>query len=99
MKNQSNNNIQLFSFNQNQLRVLGDFNAPIFCLSDICKSLNIANISDANTRLNKRFGEGVGQSYPLQTAGGIQETTFITEPQLYYLVMRSDKKYNTYLTI
>jgi prophage antirepressor-like protein len=87
-----NNNVQLFNFKENQVRILGNFECPIFCLVDICKSLSIKNISDANSRLNQRFGKGVGQSYPLKTAGGIQETTFITEPQLYYLVMRSDKK-------
>ncbi|WP_300898830.1 BRO family protein, partial [Helicobacter rodentium] len=31
------------------------------------------------------------QSYPLQTNGGIQQATFITEPQLYFVLMRSDK--------
>lgn len=30
-------------------------------------------------------------SAPLQTKGGVQQATFITEPQLYFVLMRSDK--------
>jgi len=87
------NELQVFSFKNKNLRTLGTFDSPLFCLKDICNFLNIKNINDISTRLKLRFKDGVGKTYPIiDNLGRTQETTFITEPQLYYLVMRSDKK-------
>ncbi|KAA6347885.1 hypothetical protein EZS27_004665 [termite gut metagenome] len=58
-----------------------------FCLPDLCKILDIQNVSQVKERLDK----DVYQIYPLQTNGGIQETTFVNEEGLYEVIIRSDK--------
>lgn len=83
------NNLQVFS-NENfgQVRVLGDKENPLFCASDICKALGYANGRDTIERL---FGKGVAKYYT-PTSGGDQELTYLTESQLYKLIMRSNAK-------
>jgi len=40
------NNVQIFNSEQfGNIRVVGTSEQPLFCLSDICKSLDIKNIS------------------------------------------------------
>lgn len=82
---------QVFKNDLGQVRVIGDKNNPLFCLRDICEVLELSKASMVLTALNAEFGRGVSQTYPLQTNGGMQKATFITEPQLYFLLMRSDK--------
>lgn len=86
------NNVQ--EFNNSSLgkcRVIGNKENPLFCLKDVCEILEISNSSDVKASIINEFGEGVDLIYPLETAGGIQQATFITEPQLYFVLMRSDK--------
>lgn len=74
-----------------KIRVIGDGENPLFCLKDVCENLDIQNHKDIKKSLSREFGKGVDLIYPLQTNGGIQQITFITEPQLYFILMRSDK--------
>ena len=86
------NNIQ--EFNNSSLgrcRVIGNQENPLFCLKDVCEILEISNNSDVKASIINEFGKGVDLTYPLETAGGVQQATFITEPQLYFVLMRSDK--------
>lgn len=84
--------LQMFkNENLGQVRVLGNNENPLFCLRDICEVLEHTNSSRMLEAINAEFGKGVTQSYHLQTNGGIQQATFITEPQLYFVLMRSDK--------
>lgn len=40
----------------------------------------------------KEFGDDLNQTYPIiDNLGRTQQATFITEPQLYFVLMRSDK--------
>jgi anti-repressor protein len=59
---------------------------PIFCLPDLCNVLGLSNPSAVRSRLD----EGLSLTYPLQTAGGIQQITFVTESGYYDVVIRSD---------
>lgn len=86
------NNVQ--EFNNSALgrcRVIGNHDNPLFCLKDVCEILEIQNHKDVKASIINEFGKGVDLTYPLETAGGIQQATFITEPQLYFVLMRSDK--------
>lgn len=81
---------QLQIFNNPELgdvRVIGDFENPRFCLSDVCKILEIGNPSQAKARLDK----GVITNETLQTAGGMQTLTFVNEDGLYDLILDSRK--------
>lgn len=86
---------QLQVFNKNELgqvRVIGDKNNPLFCLRDVCDILGITNNSDVKTSIIKEFGDDIDLIYPISdNLGRQQNATFITEPQLYFVLMRSDK--------
>ncbi len=63
-----------------------------FNLSDICEVLNIQNVSDVKSAIDREFDKGGRFDIcPLETNGGKQNFIFITEPQLYFVLMRSDK--------
>ena len=80
--------VQIFSHpNFGDVRVVGDFENPRFCLADACKILGIGNPSDVKKRLDK----GVVSIETLQTAGGMQNLTFINEDGLYDLILDSRK--------
>lgn len=86
------NNIQ--EFNNSSLgkcRVIGNHDNPLFCLKDVCEILEMQNQNNVKNSIQDEFGKGVCLTYPLETAGGVQQATFITEPQLYFVLMRSDK--------
>ena len=81
-------NLEIFKNENFEVRVAVDENnEPLFCLSDVCKILDIANSRDAKTRLDLK---GVGSSYTL-TNGGMQKLDFINEPNLYRLIFQSRK--------
>lgn len=95
-----NNNIQIFKKQElGQVRVAGDKDSPLFCLKDVCDILGHTNSRRAKEVIENEFEDGVTQSYIGVVTGkkadgtdAIQQVpmTFITEPQLYYLLMRSD---------
>lgn len=86
-------NIQVFQKQElGQVRVAGDKDSPLFCLKDVCDVLGIDNNRNVKVSIINEFGDGVHQMYTISdTLGRTQETTFITEPQLYFVLMRSDK--------
>lgn len=81
------NEVTVFSFNgQGQVRTIVDIDGnPLFCGKDVCEILGYANASDAI----KQHCKGVAKRYPLQTAGGVQDIRFLTEPDLYRLIVSS----------
>ncbi len=84
--------VQLFQKeNLGQVRILGDKENPLFCLKDVCEILEHTTPTKIKDSIINEFGKGMTQIHPLKTAGGVQNMTFITEPQLYFVLMRSDK--------
>ena len=82
------NELQIFNNPElGEVRVIGNFENPRFCLSDVCKILEIGNPSQAKARLDK----GVITNETLQTAGGMQTLTFVNEDGLYDLILDSRK--------
>lgn len=77
--------------NLGEVRVIFIDNEPLFCLSDICRALGLTTPSAVANAIKAEFEGYELNSYPLQTAGGTQNFTMITEPQLYFVLMRSDK--------
>ena len=84
------NQLQVFS-NENfgSVRVLGDSQSPLFCASDVCKALGYKNGRDTIERL---FGDGVAKYYTTDSIGRKQISTFLSEAQVYKLIMRSNAK-------
>lgn len=84
------NEIQVFSNSQfGDIRtIIAEDGEPRFCLVDICRVLDIKNPRDVRQRLQSK---GVDTTDTL-TAGGIQQLTFINEPNLYKCIFQSRKK-------
>lgn len=57
------------------VRTLGDADNPKFCLSDVCRIMEIGNPSDVKNRLDK----GVVSIETLQTNGRTQNANFVSE--------------------
>lgn len=77
--------------NLGEVRVIFIDNEVLFCLADICKALNIQNSRNVASAIKNEFEGCTLELHPFETAGGIQNLTIITEPQLYFVLMRSDK--------
>lgn len=86
-------NLEIFKNENFEVRVAVDENnEPLFCLSDICKVLEIQNVTDVKNAIKREFDDDLDLIYPIfDSLGREQNATFITEPQLYFVLMRSDK--------
>jgi len=81
------NNIQIFcDLRFGNIRVVGDLDNPLFCLSDVCKILGLTPRG-----VNQRLGKDVISNYPLETAGGTQQALFVNEDGLYDVILDSRK--------
>lgn len=77
--------------NFGEIRIKGTQLEPLFCLSDVCKILEITTPSNLKKAIAREFEGCVLNTYPLKTSMGKQNFTFINESQLYFVLMRSDK--------
>ena len=81
------NQIKIFENNQfGQIRTAGTSEEPLFCLKDVCRVLEL-QVTPTKNRLNPK---GVNLINSL-TQGGEQQMVFISEQNLYRVIMRSDK--------
>ena len=80
-------NLQTFSNPQfGEVRTAGKADNPWFCLSDVCRVLDL-RVQDVKKRLDEK---GVDSIYT-PTNGGEQLLLFVNEKNLYKVIMRSDK--------
>lgn len=79
--------VPTFLFDSRPFRVLDRGGDPWFVATDVCSILDIANSRDAVSRLDDDE-KGVGE---IDTLGGRQSLSIISEPGLYALVGRSNK--------
>ena len=83
-----NTNIAIFKNERfGEIRVAGTSDEPLFCLADICRVLDIKNVSDCKSRLDQK---GIVLTDTL-TKGGTQHLVYVNEKNLYKVIMRSDK--------
>lgn len=83
------NEIKIFENEQfGKIRtVISETNEPMFCLADVCKVLDIKNVSDCRTRLSQK-GIVITDT---PTKGGIQSMVFVNETNLYKCIFQSRK--------
>ena len=81
------NNLEVFNFENKEVRTKSQNNEVWFCLKDVCSILEIKNHKDVVSRLNQK---GVDISDTL-TNGGMQKVTFINESNLYKVIFQSRK--------
>lgn len=83
-----NTSVQIFNFNQSNVRVQTVNHEPFFCLKDVAEILEIKDTKTKNFNLK---ADGV-ENFPLiDSMGRKQEATFINEPNLYRVIFRSRK--------
>ncbi len=85
--------IQVFSFEQKDVRVIERNGEPWFVAADVCAVLGYVNITDA---LNKHVDDDEKMTLSNREGhsgqrGGAQSFNIINEPGLYKLIMRSNK--------
>jgi anti-repressor protein len=81
------NNIQLFDFNSNKIRVfVNENNEPEFCATDVCKILGYADGRKAISTICK--SGGVSKRNTL-TSGGNQTLSYISKGNLFRLITKS----------
>ena len=76
--------------NLGEVRVIFIDNEPLFMASDLCQVLEYKNGKDT---INRLFEDGVVKCYPIvDKLGREQNAKFLTEAQMYKLIMRSNAK-------
>lgn len=85
-----NNQIQNFNNPQfGDVRVtITENDKPMFCLADVCKALDLKNVSDVKSRLKQ---DGVGIAEVIDSIGRTQQATFISESNIYKCIFQSRK--------
>ena len=84
-KGESMNDLQIFNNEEfGEVRTVVLNSEPMFCLTDVCKALDIKNATDVAKRLDddERTRLNLGRQ---------GETNFVTESGLYAVILRSDK--------
>lgn len=88
-ENQSEGLVEVFTFNQNstpiRVQVIND--EPWFVAKDVCEVLGISKYRDAISKLDKDEGCPI----EMDTPGGMQKMTAISESGLYALILQSRK--------
>lgn len=89
METNQQTNIEIFKSERfGTVRVFGTSERPLFCLSDVCKILELGNPSQVKTRLE----DGVISNEVIpDSLGRQQEMTFINEDGLYDVILDSRK--------
>ena len=79
--------IQVFAFDSQAVRTITKEGEPWWIARDVCAILGLGNVTEALRNLDDdERGSGI-----LNTPGGPQEMTVISEPGLYSLILRSRK--------
>lgn len=84
----SGNMIKIFENNEfGSVRVITTNNEPMFCLSDLCKSLDLTA-----KEVNRRLADEVVSKHPIKdTLGRTQNALFVNEDGLYDVILESRK--------
>lgn len=89
----SNSNLTSYNFHNSDIRVVqNDKGEVLFCLADVCTSLNLTTPAKTANQIKEEFELGELNSCSFDTGYGVKEFTMITEPQLYFVMMRSRAK-------
>lgn len=89
----SNSNLSTYDFHKSNIRVItSQDNEILFCLADVCAVLQLANPTHAVNSIKEEFELPTLNVASFDTGYGVKEFTMITEPQLYFVMMRSRAK-------
>lgn len=80
-------NIQIFNYQSNEVRTVEMGGEPWFVLKDVCNILGVVNDRNVAARLD----EDEKDVCQMDTLGGTQNVTVVSESGLYHVILRSDK--------
>lgn len=81
--------LQIFSNTEfGEIRTITKDDEPMFCLADVCRALELEQVSRVKSRLK---ADGVTTSKVIDRLGREQEATFINESNLYKTIFQSRK--------
>lgn len=84
------NELQIFNSDEfGQIRTVIINEEPMFCLADVCKALDLEQVSRVKSRLKQ---DGVTTSKVIDSLGREQSATFINESNLYKTIFQSRKE-------
>lgn len=82
--------LQIFNNSEfGEIRTITKDDEPMFCLADVCKALELEQVSRVKARLKT---DGVTTSKVIDRLGREQEATFINESNLYKTIFQSRKE-------
>jgi prophage antirepressor-like protein len=76
-------------FNKYNVRIIGTHDNPLFVVKDICKVLGLSNTTEVLRNIPVKWK---GSEKLNTSTQGEQNTNVVTEPGLYKIIMRSNKK-------
>lgn len=80
--------IEVFAYKSHEVRTVVIDDEPWFVLADLCKVLDLEQVS----RVKARLDDALTSSTPiLDSLGREQQATIVSEPGMYEVVLRSDK--------
>ena len=83
------NELEIFKNEEfGEIRTVMKDGQPMFCLSDVCKALELSNVGNVKQRLSEK---GIHTADTL-TNGGMQKMLFINEANLYKTIFQSRKE-------
>ena len=91
----ANAEISTLKFHDLPVRMIAspDGTEPLFCLADVCRAINLENVTHSANQIKDEFRcPTLNVTHLEDRMGRIQETLMITEPQLYFVMMRSRAK-------
>ena len=71
-----------------KIRTSGTADEPLFCLADIGRVLEMTNVNACKSKLKQ---DGIKEIYTIDSLGRPQPLAYISEQNLYKLIMRSNK--------
>ena len=81
-------NLQIFNNEEfGEIRTVVKNGEPLFCLTDVCRALELTNPQNVKKRLNEK---GI-YTIDTLTNGGVQSLLYINEPNLYKTIFQSRK--------
>jgi anti-repressor protein len=83
-----NNELQVFSYEGNEIRTVTKDGEPWWVLKDVCDVLGLSNSRIVADRLDE---DDVSQTYITDSLGRQQQTSIVNESGLYNVILRSDK--------
>ena len=90
----SSTQISTYGFHNSNIRIItSENNEILFCLADVCAVLQLANPNHAVNSIKEEFSiPTLNVGMVTRPDGSRIEVNFITEPQLYFVMMRSRAK-------